>query len=136
MSTILESQGMGRDPLTGFRLLRIGLNPLRAALYERLNQRCSAMFAAGLVEETRGLLERYGTVKALDSLAYKQARGVLHGSMSVGDAVKAAQQGHRNYAKRQMTWFRREPEVRWIRGFGDDPQVHREAENYVATLLA
>ena len=117
------SELMGRDPLTGFRLVRIGLNPPREVLYERINQRCAAMFRAGLVEETRGLLTRYGEVKALDSLGYKQARGVLDGSLSVDEAVKAAQQGHRNYAKRQMTWFQREPEVRWIARFGDDPKA-------------
>ena len=78
------------------------------------------MFAAGLVGETRGLLARYGPVKALDSLGYRQAQGVLDGSMSVNRRRSpAAQQGHRNYAKRQMTWFRREPEVHWIEGFGD-----------------
>ena len=130
------SQLMGRDPLTGFPLLRIGLNPPRQQLYLRLNQRCAAMFAAGLVEETRGLLERYGTVKALDSLGYKQARSVLHGSMSVADAVKAAQQGHRNYAKRQMTWFRREPEVHWIAGFGDEAETVRTAAGLAESALA
>ena len=135
------SEVMGRDPLAGFRLLRIGLNPPRAApsregLYDRLNQRCAAMFAAGLVEETRGLLERYGPVKALDSLGYRQARGVLDGSLSVDEAVKAAQQGHRNYAKRQMTWFRREPEVRWIEGFGDEAETASEAVNLVKRALA
>src|SRR5579863_5921700 len=62
------SQVMSRDPLTGFRLLRIGLNPPRATLYERLNQRCAEMFAAGLVQETRTLLACYGRVKALESL--------------------------------------------------------------------
>ena len=71
---------MARDPLTGFRLLRIGLNPPRQALYERLNRRAAAMFAAGLVEETRGLLARYGPVKALDSLGYRQALRVLRES--------------------------------------------------------
>jgi len=125
------SEVMGRDPLTGFRLLRIGLNPPRAALYERINDRCAAMFAAGLVEETRGLLARYGPVKALDSLGYRQAMCVLDGSMSVEDAIKAAQQGHRNYAKRQMTWFRREPEVQWIAGFGDDPNAFDESSRFV-----
>jgi len=126
------SEVMGRDPLAGFRLLRIGLNPPRQQLYDRLNQRCAAMFAAGLVEETRGLLERYGPLKALDSMGYKQARSVLHGSMSVGDAIKAAQQGHRNYAKRQMTWFRREPEVHWIAGFGDEAETVRAAKELIA----
>jgi tRNA dimethylallyltransferase len=81
------------------------------------------MFAAGLVEETRGLLERHGPVKALDSLGYRQARGVLDGTLSMDEAIKAAQQGHRNYAKRQMTWFRREPEVHWIERFGDEAET-------------
>jgi tRNA dimethylallyltransferase len=114
------SQVLGRDPLTGFRLLRIGLNPPRQQLYERLNRRAEAMFAAGLVEETRGLLERYGPVKALDSLGYRQALAVLAGILSEEAAIEATQQGHRNYAKRQLTWFRREPEVHWLEGFGDE----------------
>ncbi len=130
------SQVMGRDPLTGFRLLRIGLDPSRVALYERINERCAAMFAAGLVEETRRLLERYGDVKALDSLGYRQACRVLDGSLCAKDAVKAAQQGHRNYAKRQMTWFRREPEVEWIAGFGDEAEAVREAAEIVESALA
>ena len=121
LSTLLQNEG--KNPLTGFRLLRIGLNPPRAQLYDRLNERCAAMFAAGLVEETRGLLERHGPVKALDSLGYRQARGVLDGTLSMDEAIKAAQQGHRNYAKRQMTWFRREPEVHWIERFGDEAET-------------
>ena len=135
MSTILDNGAVARDPLTGFKLLRIGLNPPREALYTRLNQRCAAMFAAGLVEETRELLERYGPVKALDSLGYRQARAVLDGRLSVDDAIKAAQQGHRNYAKRQMTWFRREPEVHWIEGFGDEPETLRRTAELVQAGL-
>ena len=129
------SEVMARDPLTGFRLLRIGLDPLRTKLYERLNERCSAMFAAGLVEETRGLLAQYGEVKALDSLGYRQARRVLDGSLSENEAIAAAQQGHRNYAKRQMTWFRREPEVEWIAGFGDDAETIRTARKLVESVM-
>lgn len=136
MSAILGSEARGRDPLKGFRLLRIGLNPPRGALYQNLNERCAAMFAAGLVEETRGLLDRYGPVKALDSLGYRQARGVLDGAMTVEDAIKAAQQGHRNYAKRQMTWFRREPDVHWIEGFGDDAETARGAAELVESAIA
>jgi tRNA dimethylallyltransferase len=132
---------LARNPLTGFRLLRIGLNPPRAelppreGLYARINARCAAMFAAGLVEETRGLLARYGPVKALDSLGYRQACGVIDGTMSVDEAVAAAQQGHRNYAKRQMTWFRREPEVRWIAGFGDEAETQHAAAELVASRI-
>jgi tRNA dimethylallyltransferase len=111
----------GRDELKGFRLVRIGLNPPRQALYERLNRRAAGMFAAGLVEETRGLLERYGPVKALEALGYRQALGVVRGEMTEAAAIAAGQQGHRNYAKRQLTWFRREPDVHWIEDFGDSP---------------
>jgi tRNA dimethylallyltransferase len=129
------SHQLARDPLTGFRLLRIGLNPPRAALYDRLNDRCAQMFAAGLVEETRGLLARYGAVKALDSLGYRQASAVLDGSLSEEVALTAAQQGHRNYAKRQLTWFRREPDVHWIDRFGDDPEAIRAAMELVQSAL-
>jgi tRNA dimethylallyltransferase len=125
------SEVLARDPLTGFRLLRIGLNPPRAALYDRLNQRCAEMFAAGLVEETRILLARYGPVKALDSLGYRQARSVLGGTATEADAIAAAKQGHRNYAKRQLTWFRRELDVYWIEGFGDEAQTLHVAADLV-----
>jgi tRNA dimethylallyltransferase len=135
MSAVLASDATAKDPLTGFRLLRIGLNPPRPALYARLNARCAAMFTAGLVEETRGLLARYGPVKALDSLGYRQALAVLAGSLSVEAGVAAAQQGHRNYAKRQLTWFRREPEVHWLAGFGDDAETVRAAETLVASRI-
>jgi tRNA dimethylallyltransferase len=129
------SEVMARDPLTGFRLLRIGLNPPRQQLYERLNQRAAAMFTAGLVEETRGLLNRYGPVKALDSLGYRQALAVHAGMLSLEAAIEAAKQGHRNYAKRQLTWFRREPEVHWLESFGDDDQTLRQAGELVQQNL-
>jgi tRNA dimethylallyltransferase len=135
LSQMLGDQQKARDPLTGFRLLRIGLNPPRPALYDRLNRRCAEMFANGLVEETRGLLERYGPVKALDSLGYRQALAVLAGTLSLETAIEAAQQGHRNYAKRQLTWFRREPEAHWIVGFGDEPEALRAAAELVQNNL-
>jgi tRNA dimethylallyltransferase len=132
---MLGNQEIARDPLTGFRLLRIGLNPPRPVLYDRLNRRAAAIFASGIVEETHGLLERYGPVKALDSLGYRQALAVLAGTLSVEAAIEAAQQGHRNYAKRQLTWFRREPEVHWIAGFGDEPEVLHAAAELVQNNL-
>src|SRR5579863_2569065 len=130
------SRVLARDPLTGFRLLRIGLNPPRQELYRRLNERCAAMFSAGLVEETRGLLARYGRVKALDSLGYRQALAVIDVTLTLSAAVAAAQQGHRNYAKRQMTWFRREPDVHWIEAFGDEPGSFEAAGSLAAAQLA
>ena len=129
------SQVLARDPLTGFRLLRIGLNPPRAALYDRLNQRCVEMFTAGLIAETRTLLACYGPVKALDSLGYRQAQSVLLKGLSEKAAIAEAQQGHRNYAKRQLTWFRREPDVHWIESFGNDREKLTAASNLVRDNL-
>jgi len=133
MSEVLAIPGQAKNPLTGFRFLRIGLNPPRKELYERLNRRAAAMFAAGLVEETRALAERYGPVKALDSLGYRQAAAVLAAGLTLDAAIAAAQQGHRNYAKRQLTWFRREPDVHWLESFGDDSEALRAASDLVET---
>jgi len=118
----------GREGLQGFRVLQLGLGPQRELLYERINARCAAMFARGLVEETAGLRERFGDdCRALGALGYAQAMGVLRGDLGVDEAAKAAQQGHRNYAKRQMTWFRREAGMRWLEGFGDEVAVRAAA---------
>ncbi len=138
---ISEAWQAGRDRLTGYRILRIGLDPERKALYARINQRAAQMFSEGLVEETRRLIEKFGEPPAgpvrgpLDSLGYKQARAVLQGEMTVAEAIPAAQQGHRNYAKRQLTWFRREPEVQWLKGFGDEAEVVRAAEMAVEAAM-
>jgi tRNA dimethylallyltransferase len=120
----------GRDPLVGFRIVRVGLNPPRGQLYQRINARAAKMFADGLVEETRSLLERFGDARELvsiHSLGYKQAMQYLRGELPLEQAISAAQQGHRNYAKRQMTWFRREPDVNWLEGFGDQPAIQEQA---------
>ena len=126
----------GRDPLRGFRVLRLGLDPDRAALYARINDRASQMFERGLVGETNRLREQYGdSAWPLGSLGYKQAVQFLRGDLSRDQAVSAAQQAHRNYAKRQMTWFRREPEVQWLKGFGDDQQLQAAAEELVSAQI-
>lgn len=118
----------GRDPLRGFRILRLGLDPDRQALYGRINGRAEQMFKSGLVYETKRLLEKYGeSAGPLSSLGYKQAAEYLRGELTREQSLRAAQQAHRNYAKRQMTWFRREPEVHWLRGFGDEAHIQREA---------
>ena len=126
----------GRDPLTGFRILRIGLDPSRERLYERINRRAAAMFDNGLVEETKSLLERYGEVAPLSALGYKQAVQVLRQEMSLEEAIRLAQQGHRNYAKRQMTWFRRETNVEWLKGFGDSSDAQQRSLDLVSAFLS
>jgi tRNA dimethylallyltransferase len=126
----------GRQGLTGYRVLRIGLDPVRAQLYERINARARAMFAKGLLEETQELLGSYGSSTALESLGYRQAGQYLKGAITQEQAILAASQGHRNYAKRQLTWFRREPEVCWLHGFGDDLGLQAEAERLILRAKA
>ena len=127
-----EAWKQGREALTGYRVLRLGLDPLRPQLYERINARARSMFAQGLIEETRELIARYGRTSVLNSLGYRQAAQHLAGELTLEQAIAAAGQGHRNYAKRQLTWFRREPEVCWLKGFGDDPSLRAEAQSLVA----
>ncbi len=123
----------GRDPLQGFRILRLGLDPDRARFTTASTSAQDKMFETGLIEETQHLLEKYSAAaRPLTSLGYKQAVQLLRGETTREQAVQAAQQAHRNYAKRQMTWFRREPEVTWLKGFGDDLKVQLEALERVA----
>jgi tRNA dimethylallyltransferase len=130
-------QQRGRDSLQGFRILRLGLDPDRKALYDRINRRAQEMFEAGLVEEAQRLLEKYGDAAGpLSSLGYKQVVQFIRGELTREQALQAAQQAHRNYAKRQMTWFRREPEVRWLRGFGDEAKIQTEALAWMKTAVA
>ena len=132
MSALLRE---GRDPIQGYRILQIGLSPERSALYAHINRRCAEMFEHGLVEETRGLLQRYGPeVFAMRSLGYRQAAEYLRGECALEEAVGRAPQGHRNYAKRQLTWFRAEAAMQWVTQFG--PHAVPPATEMVGRLLA
>ncbi len=117
----------GRLGLEGFRVHKIGLDPERARLYGRIDRRVESMFAQGLLEETRALLARGQAAepKVLGALGYRQAWAALRGECSLGDAIRDTQAATRRYAKRQMTWFRREPDMYWYQGFGDDPEIQR-----------
>lgn len=127
----------GRDALEGYRTLKFGLAPERTALYARINQRASAMFERGLIEETQALRERYGDdCRQLGALGYAQAAAVLSHNLTREQAIDAAQQGHRNYAKRQLTWFRREPEMQWMEAFGDDPVAQQHALTSAGNFLS
>lgn len=135
-SPMSELWRAGREALHGFRILRIGLDPDRALLYARINARVQKMFAEGLVAETKRLLDKYGeTALPLNSIGYKQVMQHLAGDLDLNATIPAVQQAHRNYAKRQMTWFRREPEVRWLKGFGDDPEIQRQVALFVLQEL-
>jgi tRNA dimethylallyltransferase len=131
---ISELFSEGRRGLQGFTVLKIGLMPDRAALYARLDQRTQAMFAAGLLEEVRAILAQGypPDSKPFESHGYRQALLHLQGKLSLSDAIADAQRDTRRYAKRQITWFRREKEVTWLCGFGDEPAVQEAALAAVA----
>ena len=90
------------------------------------------MFAQGLIEETQNLLQKYGeSARPLSSIGYKQVVELIAGKLTREEAVRAVQQAHRNYAKRQITWFRREPDVKWIVGFGDERSVIEQSISFI-----
>lgn len=127
----------GKQPLEGYRSLKLGLRPPREALVERIHQRTRRMFEQGLIEEVRSLLARGvpANAKAFESIGYKEALAALEGRLQPEEAVEMAAIATRQYAKRQMTWFRRESGVEWLEGFGDDPRVAAQAlERAVAFL--
>jgi len=117
-----------RNALSGVRVIKLGLNPPRELLYERLNERCISMFQHGLIEEAASLLASgYSGAKAMQSLGYKQAISVISGGVSKISALEECQLKTRQYAKRQLTWFRCEREVRWLAGFGNDEAIQNQA---------
>jgi tRNA dimethylallyltransferase len=133
---ITEQWEQPRNALTGHRVLRLGLNPAREALYERINRRAAEMFDRGLVEETTQLVEYYGfDCRPLTSLGYMQSVQVLRGEITHDAAVAATAQGHRNYAKRQLTWFRKDTAIHWLGGFGSDSEMQSEAVALVGKHL-
>lgn len=127
----------GRAPLEGWHPLKLGLAPPREALYARIHARTDSMLANGWLEEVRGLLQRGlpENAKPFDFIGYRELRAVLRGEMTLDDARAAIQQATRRYAKRQLTWFRKEPAVHWLSGFGDDPQIQQQAREFIASRM-
>ena len=110
-----------RKPLAGYRILKIGLNLPRALLYQRIDSRARKMFRCGLLDEVDRLL-RTGydeSCKAFEALGYRYAVQTLRGELKLEDAIELTIRDTRRYAKRQMTWFRREDGMRWIQSPGE-----------------
>jgi tRNA dimethylallyltransferase len=95
------------------------------------------MFDRGLLEEVRGILALGypATSKALEAHGYRQAVQAIAGQLELAEALLQARRNTRRYAKRQWTWFRRDPQVRWLPGFGDDAAVRECALAAVAEFL-
>jgi len=126
-----------RKGVQGFRPLKIGLSPPRAELAQRINARAEQMFAGGITKEVQDALKRGGTAQTpLEALGYRQARAYVEGNMTREEAIHETQVQTRQYAKRQMTWFRREAEVQWFDGFGDDPAIEQQVFRWLASAVS
>ncbi len=117
-----EAYRSGRTPLPGWRVLKVGLIPPREKLNERIHARTNSMLERGWLGEVHALLESGlgEDARPFDFIGYRELRAVLRGEITLEQARGAIQQATRQYAKRQLTWFRREQGVRWFSGFGDD----------------
>lgn len=127
----------GRAPLTGWRSIKIGLQPPREELYERIHARTDSMLVRDWLDEVRTLMNSGLTdhAKPFDFIGYRELRAVARGEMQLADAQAAIQQATRRYAKRQITWFRREANVQWLDGFGDSPKIQVAALDFVTESL-
>ncbi|HKN61091.1 MAG TPA: tRNA (adenosine(37)-N6)-dimethylallyltransferase MiaA, partial [Candidatus Acidoferrales bacterium] len=124
---LAEVHSGGRSPLDGYRVIKIGLLPPRPALYEKIHARVLTMISGGWLDEVRRLIAR-GTpadVKPFQFIGYSELRAHLEGRIPLDDAVDRIQRATRRFAKRQITWFRKEPGVTWLPSFGDDPAARR-----------
>jgi tRNA dimethylallyltransferase len=130
---LTEVHQTGRTPLQGWRALKIGLMPPREALYGRIHARTEEMLSRGWMEEVLHLLATGApeNVKPFDFIGYRELRAVVRGEMTLEAARVAIEQATRRYAKRQLTWFRKEPGVHWLEGFGDDPKVQNAVLLYL-----
>jgi tRNA dimethylallyltransferase len=133
-----------RDTLEGYAITKIGLAPPRPALYARIDARVNEMLAAGWLDEVRALVSSGVRDKARENvriapdskpfqfIGYSDLRAHLEGRIPLTAAVANIQQSTRRFAKRQLTWFRREPDVHWLDSFGDDAETVAAALDLIA----
>lgn len=133
-----EVHKTGKQPLQGWRPIKIGLTPERGKLNARVAARTEAMLKHGWLEEVNGLVASglSENAKPFDFIGYRELRAVLRNEITLNDACAAIEQATRQYAKRQATWFRREADVRWLTGFGDEETVQQEALRVLREAMA
>jgi tRNA dimethylallyltransferase len=124
------------EPAESARRLRIiALNPPRAELYRRINERTEEHFAAGLVAEVKSLLAQGVPAgsNALGAHGYRRVVEFLRGERNLSGAIEQSKLDVRHYAKRQLTWFRHEPDVEWFAGFGEDKEIQQRVLEAIAS---
>ena len=133
-----EQMAGKQDRLEGYGILKIGLHPPRKLLCEAINARCTKMFQDGLVEEVKEILTMgYSpAVKPFESIGYRETLRYLNGEINLETAIEETQIHTRQYAKRQMTWFRRDKEIVWLQEFGSSTEASFKAKQLAASFLS
>jgi tRNA dimethylallyltransferase len=128
----------GRNPLQGWRILKLGLQPDREALYERIHARTDSMLARGWMNEVCGLIASGlpETAKPFQFIGYRELREVTEGRQKLETARASIQQATRQYAKRQLTWFRREQAIHWLPGFGDEVRIQNDSLQWLRRKIS
>jgi tRNA dimethylallyltransferase len=130
-------QQQPRDALEGYCWLKLGIDVPRQLLYERINRRVEAMFQGGLPDEVDNLLKTFPrNSQAFKAIGYRQTAEYFDGKLTLAQAIEATQMESRRYAKRQLTWFRSDPEIIWLDGRLDPHETLREAEARIAKFLS
>ena len=111
-----------------FRIIKIGVNLPREVLYDRINRRVDAMVAEGLEAEARRLYP-HRELNALQTVGYREFFDCFDGRVTRDEAVELIKRNTRRYAKRQLTWFRRDPEIRWFSPT-DDGKIIRYIDDF------
>jgi tRNA dimethylallyltransferase len=126
-----------RQPITGFTVHAVGLNPPREELYKRIDDRVCRMFQAGLVEEVRRLLESGipPSAKPFEAIGYRHMLADIDSCMTQEETIRIIQRDTRRYAKRQMTWFRRQSDVTWFDGPGDSEEIKNRVRQFLQPLV-
>jgi tRNA dimethylallyltransferase len=132
-----EIHRSGRSSLQGYDVQKIGLSPSRAALYAKIEARTASMIQDGWLEEVRQLMSSVPQdAKPFQFIGYSELLAHLAGRLTMEAALEKIQQATRRFAKRQLTWFRKEPSVHWFSGFGEDPEVAAAALAFLKPLRA
>ena len=131
-----ELKGERSSPLPGFRSILLGLAPERDELRQRIESRVEAMFAMGFVQEVRELMNIYGyDCKAFKAIGYREVAAAIRGDCTFKEAKALTFSATVQYAKRQMTWFRRESDVVWFKGCGNERRTIEAAHKHLTSEL-
>jgi len=134
---LTELHQAGREPLRGYAVLKVGIQPARSALYERIDGRVHVMLEHGWLAEVVAMMDRpaAASAKPFEFIGYRELRAHLESGKPLAQTIEAIAQATRRYAKRQLTWFRKEPGVEWFAGFGDDTEIVSAVSSRVARHL-